>query len=59
MFKRGFHGTYHCLSVADLGRYVNEFAGRHNMRSLDTLDKLADMAYGLIGKRLRYKDLTA
>ena len=43
MFKRGFHGTYHRMSVAHLGRYVNEFAGRHNMRSLDTLDQLADM----------------
>ena len=59
MFKRGFHGTYHRMSVAHLGRYVNEFAGHHNMRSLDTLDQLADMAYDLIGKRFWYKDLTA
>ena len=59
MFKRGFHGTYHRISVAHLNRYVNEFAGRHNMRPLDTIDQIAEVIRGMVGKRLRYKDLTA
>ena len=59
MFKRGFHGTYHRMSVAHLSRYVNEFSGRHNMRPLDTIDQIASVARGMVGKRLRYKDLTA
>ena len=37
MLKRGYHGTYHKMSVKHLGRYVDEFAGRHNAREADTL----------------------
>ena len=33
MLKRGYHGTYHKMSEKHLGRYVNEFSGRHNARS--------------------------
>ena len=38
MFKRGIVGTYHQISVKHLGRYACEFAGRHNLRDLDTVD---------------------
>ena len=37
MLKRGYYGTYHKMSPKHLDRYVNEFAGRHNQRPLDTL----------------------
>lgn len=57
MFKRGYHGTYHRMSGKHLGRYVNEFAGRHNDRPLDTIDQLAAMAAGMDGRVLRYRDL--
>ena len=57
MLKRGYVGTYHKLSVKHLDRYVNEFAGRHNQRPLDTIDQMAAMARGMDGKRLRYEDL--
>ena len=59
MLKRGYHGTYHKMSRKHLGRYVDEFAGRHNIRSLDTIDQMTAMVQGMDGKRLRYKDLVS
>ncbi len=59
MLKRGYHGTFHKVSAAHLDRYVNEFAGRHNLRSQDTIDQMKAVARGIVGKRLRFQDLTA
>ena len=59
MFKKGFHGTFHRMSPAHLHRYVNEFAGRHNIRPLDTIDQMKHLAKGMCGKKLSYKDLVA
>ena len=56
--KRGYQGTYHHMSEKHLGRYINEFAGRHNDRPLDTEDQIVNIIAGMDGKRLRYKDLT-
>ena len=58
MFKRGYHGVYHHMSEAHLHRYVNEFTGRHNARPLGTTEQMGRVAEGLVGKRLRYADLT-
>ena len=57
LLKRGYDGTYHKMSVKHLERYVNEFAGRHNQRPLDTIDQMAAMARGLNGKRLTFEEL--
>ena len=57
LLKRGYYGTYHKMSVKHLHRYVAEFAGRHNIRSLDTIEQMAALAVGMVGKRLRYQDL--
>ena len=59
MLKRGYHGVYHHISAKHLQAYVDEYAGRHNMRDLDTVDQMAHLAAGLAGKRLTYADLTA
>ena len=34
MLKRARKGTFHTLSAKHLHRYVSEFAGRHNIRSM-------------------------
>ena len=59
LLKRGYHSTYHHMSEKHLGRYVTEFAGRHNERTRDTLDQMQSIVGGMVGKRLRYRDLTA
>ena len=47
LLKRGYIGTYHKMSVKHLHRYVTEFAGRHNVRSLDTIQQMAALALGM------------
>ena len=59
MLERAHKGTFHKMSVKHLNRYVTEFAGKHNVRELDTLDQMKVMARGLNNKRLQYQDLTA
>ncbi len=59
MLKRGYHGTYHRMSPKHLQRYVNEFAGRHNIRPLNTIHQMRGIIQGLEGKGLRYRDLVA
>ena len=59
MLKRAHKGTFHRLSPKHLQRYVNEFAGRHNLRERDTIDIMARIAALMIGKRLMYRDLIA
>ncbi len=49
MLKRGYMGTYHRMSAKHLQRYVNEFAGRHNIRDLDTVDQMVAIVVGLVG----------
>ncbi len=55
--KRGYDGVYHHMSAEHLGRYVNEFEGRHNSRRKDTADQMSTIARQSVGKRLRYSDL--
>ena len=57
MLKRAHKGTFHKLSPKHLDLYVQEFAGRHNLRDLDTAEQLASISDGMRGKRLRYKQL--
>ena len=56
--KRGYNGTYHRMSKAHLGRYVNEFAGRHNERPLDTIEQMSLVVRRMGQKRMTYSQLT-
>ena len=57
--KRVHKGVYHKLSPKHLDRYVDEFAGRHNVRELDTLEQMRFLAKAMEGKRLKWMDLKA
>lgn len=59
LLKRGYTGTYHRMSPKHLQRYIDEFSGRHNARLLNTIDQMALLFRGMIGKRLMYRDLIA
>lgn len=59
MLKRAHKGTFHKISPKHLQRYVDEFAGKHNIRDADTLAQMAAVALSLAGHRLRYDDLIA
>ena len=59
MLKRAHKGTFHKLSPKHLDRYVQEFAGRHNIREQDTIDQMVVLQHGMEHKRLRYDDLIA
>lgn len=59
LLKRGYHGTYHHMSVKHLNRYVSEFAGRHNAREAHTIVQMAWIVKAMVGKRLKYEELTA
>ena len=57
LLKRGFHGTHHHFSVKHLNRYVQEFAGRFNIREMDTSNQMGTIVKNMDGKRLKYRDL--
>ena len=57
--KRAHKGVYHKISPKHLNRYVRQFAGKHNFRNADTIDQMAGLIAGMIGKRLKYDDLIA
>ena len=59
MLKRAHKGTFHKMSPKHLQRYVNEFAGKHNIRDSDTLDQMRNTVARLVGRRLLYSDLIA
>ena len=59
MLKRGYVGIYHKMSAKHAHRYINEFAGRQNLREFDTLTQMAMIAKGLDHTVLHYRDLIA
>ena len=59
MLKRAHTGIYHKMSKKHMNRYVQQFAGKHNLRELDTALQMARIAVGFVGRRLTYRVLTA
>ncbi len=59
MLKRAHKGTFHKLSPKHLHRYVDEFAGKHNIRDSGTLAQMRDTVARLVGRRLLLRHLVA
>ena len=59
MLKRGYIGVYHQMSEKHLQRYVDEYVGRHNSRQEETMNQISGVVQAMLGKRLKYKELTA
>lgn len=59
MLKRGYQGTFHHFSEKHADRYTTEFSGRHNSRDADTIDMMRGVVSGMVGRRLRYRELIA
>ena len=59
MLKRAHKGTFHKISPKHLNRYVQEFAGKHNIRDSGTLVQMRDTVARLVGRNLLYRDLIA
>ena len=59
MLKRAHDGTYHKLSPKHLNRYVQEFAGKHNVRELGTPARMRDTVARLVGRNPLCPDLIA
>ena len=59
MLKRAHKGTFHKMSAKHLQRYINEFAGKHNIRESGTLVQMRDTVSRLVGRRLLLRDLIA
>lgn len=57
MLKRGHAGVYHKMSKKHLQRYIDEYAGRHNIRPFATMEQIEITFKGMNGKRLKYKEL--
>ena len=59
MLKRAHKGTFHKISPKHLNRYVQEFAGKHNMRDAGTVAQMRETVARLVGRNLLYRDLVA
>ncbi len=58
-FKHAYHGTYYQLSRKHLNRYIQEFAGKYNIRKLNTMAQMPYVVACMVGIWLRSKDLIA
>ncbi len=54
LFRRAYHGTYHHWSRRHIQRYLDEMAGRHNLRPLDTEMRMIVMVQQMVGKVLPF-----
>ncbi len=55
--ERAHKGTFHKMSPKHLDRYVQEFAGEHNIRDADTPEQMRSLVERMDGKRLKYSEL--
>ena len=50
---------FHKISPKHLDRYVSQFAGRHTVRLLDTVDIMVGMVAEMVDNRLKHQELLA
>lgn len=53
--ERAHEGVHHQLLIKHLQRCVSQFAGRHNVRDMDTLEQMQHVLAGMVGRRLLSK----
>ena len=57
LLKKGYHGTFHHFSPKHMDKYINEFATRYNLRSMDTIEIMMATVKMMEGKRLTYRGM--
>lgn len=57
--KRAHKGTFHKISPKHLDRYIQEFAGKHNLPESGTMAQMRATVAGLISHNLLWRDLIA
>ena len=50
MLKRVHTGAFHKISPKHLQRSPDEFAGRHNVREMDTMEQMEAVAAHIVGR---------
>ncbi len=59
MMERGHDGIHHRMGPKHLQRYVDGFAGRHNVRNADTIRQMESIVTGMVGRKPTYERLIA
>ena len=59
MLRRAHQGTFHKMSPKHLNRYVQECAGKHNIRGSGALDQTHDTVLRLLGHALPCQKLVS
>ena len=57
LLKSAYHSVFRHFSEKHMLLYADEFAGRHNLRLLETVDKIIKLVRPGIGERLPYQTL--
>ena len=56
MLKRGHYGQFHKISPKQLQRYFDEAVGKRSVRDKDTVKIMEEIAEGLSGRFLTYRE---
>jgi transposase-like protein len=61
LLKRGYHGTFHCISFKHLQRYLDEFDFRRNEGNckFSTMERVESLVSGCWNARLTWRELVA
>ena len=57
ILKRTIRGTYVSISPEHLGRYLDEYCRRYNIREKADAERFGEVMRTIVGRRLRYREL--